>query len=106
MWLPQNPYLVTGNLRDQVTYPIRMKTDTTLDKLVFKCLSRVGLDRLASGPSGLNLIHPEWNNRVSGGERQRIGFARLHFHKPGFAVLDEATSAINPEQDELVDREQ
>ena len=44
--------------------------------------------------------HPkEWNDILSGGERQRIGFARVFYHKPDFVVLDEATSAINPEQE-------
>jgi ABC-type uncharacterized transport system fused permease/ATPase subunit len=35
-------------------------------------------------------------------ERQRIGFARLYFHQPRFCVLDEATSAINPDEEELL----
>ena len=34
---------------------------------------------------------------MSGGERQRLGFARLSYGKPEYAVLDESTSALNPE---------
>lgn len=100
MWLPQKPYLVLGTLRDQVTYPKQMGFQKRFDERIVECLRMAGLTKLADNPEGLDLVREEWNDVLSGGERQRVGFARLYFHSPAFAVLDEATSAINPDEEE------
>ena len=114
MWLPQRPYLLQGSLRDQVVYPRTALADGNLyyhaakakakeeDEKIKQCLRMAGLGKFVDGgvPNvGLATRHLEWNDVLSGGERQRIGFARLFFHAPPFAILDEATSAINPDEE-------
>ena len=101
MWLPQRPYLVIGTLRDQVTYPIAVGSyNKNADDKVKECLRLAGLQKFVDNREGLEQTHQEWNDILSGGERQRLGFARLYYHRPPFAILDEATSAINPDQEQ------
>lgn len=112
MWLPQRPYLVLGNLRDQVTYPLQFQDNQEdalsmggtgrvisdeEDEKIIQCLRLAGLDRFVDQERGLELKHHEWDTVLSGGERQRLGFARLFYGQPEYAVLDESTSALNPE---------
>lgn len=98
IWIPQRPYLVSGSLQDQVTYPTIL-TSTTQEQSEFisQALLKAGLDRWVQ--KGLDIVQDEWNSVFSEGERQRIGFARLYYHRPTFAVLDEATSAINSDEE-------
>lgn len=42
----------------------------------------------------------EWNKFLSPGEQQRLVFARIFYWKPRFAILDEATSAMDKETEE------
>lgn len=98
-YVPQRPYLPLGTLRDQLIYPmagedfaVSGRTDRDLDEL----LKIVHLEYLQSreGSAGLDAVR-DWNDVLSGGEKQRIAMARLFFHRPQFAILDECTSAVS-----------
>ena len=91
-FLPQKPYLQAGSLRSQLVYP--SKQSPVDDEALLKILDEVQLRHLAEGDSGLDRVQ-DWEKLLSGGEQQRLAFARLLVHEPRLAILDEATSALD-----------
>ncbi|MBI5758234.1 MAG: ABC transporter ATP-binding protein [Planctomycetales bacterium] len=53
-------------------------------------------------PEGLDTRVGERGSRLSGGQRQRIAFARAMLRDPGVLILDEATSAIDAQSEQLI----
>lgn len=105
-YLPQRAYLCRGNLREQVIYPHSFeqyqnnkhgKTDKDLIE-IFKILK---LDDLLVGDKPWEAIR-NWGEELSVGAQQRLAMARLYYHQPKFAVLDECTSAVSPEMEQFM----
>ena len=98
MLLPQRPYIPIGTLRRAATYPDA--SDSRSVEEVAEAFKRVGLEHL------VDRIDEEapWDQTLSGGEKQRLAFARIFLHNPDIIVLDEATAALDPEsQDKLME---
>jgi len=88
--MPQRPYIPLGTLRRVVSYPLAPSdvSDDTLRSL----LADVGLGYLIKNVDE----DVAWDHILSGGEKQRIAFARLFLHRPNLIIMDEATSALDP----------
>lgn len=95
--LPQRPYVPSGSLRRAVAYP-GAEDDWTVEE-IGEALHKVGLDHLKEKIEE----DAPWDQTLSGGEKQRLAFARLLLHSPDIVVLDEATSALDEKsQDKMM----
>ncbi|KJC41836.1 ABC transporter ATP-binding protein [Bradyrhizobium sp. LTSP849] len=95
--LPQRPYVPSGSLRRAVAYP-GAEDDWTVEE-IGEALHKVGLDHLKEKIAE----EAPWDQTLSGGEKQRLAFARLLLHNPDIVVLDEATSALDEKsQDKMM----
>ena len=88
LFLPQKPYLPVGALKHAVCYPA--DAGTYDDAAVGEVLRTVGLGHLAQEIGR----QENWAQVLSGGEQQRLAFARALLNKPDWLFLDEATASL------------
>ncbi len=104
VFLPQRPYLANGTLRDQVIYPhteMDMRDSGRKDHELLQILEDVRLGYLTEREDGWD-VRKQWKDVLSGGEKQRMAFARLLYHEPGYAMIDEGTSAVSSDVEGLL----
>ncbi|EXJ81865.1 ATP-binding cassette, subfamily D (ALD), member 2 [Capronia coronata CBS 617.96] len=100
-YIPQRPYLSRGTLRDQIIYPdtlyeFRAKNGSEGD--LKEILEILEIESVLNRPNGWDAVE-EWRDVFSGGLQQRIAMARLFYHKPKYAILDECTSSVTLEME-------
>lgn len=92
-YIPQRPYLSRGSLRQQIIYPSSEKENTQTDEELHGILNILGLNSLVESVGSLDAVR-EWREDLSMGAQQKIAAARLFYHRPEFAILDECTASV------------
>jgi putative ATP-binding cassette transporter len=95
MFLPQQPYLRSGTLREELLYGVSRPGGISDDRLL-AVLGQVGFEEVLERVGGLD-AERDWASTLSLGEQQQVAFARLLLARPRFAFLDEATRALDRE---------
>ncbi|PSK41490.1 hypothetical protein C7M61_001173 [Candidozyma pseudohaemuli] len=105
-YLPQRAYLCRGSLREQIIYPHTQeqfkknkhgKTEKDLEEI----LKILDLSDILPENKDWDIVK-NWNEELSTGAQQRLAMARLYYHQPKFAVLDECTSAVSPTMEQFM----
>lgn len=93
-YVPQNPGIISGSIAQNVAIGL---DDSDVDEArVIDCLNKANLgDLISSLPEGIHTSVGNQTDSLSGGQIQRLGFARAIYSQPKFIVLDEATSALD-----------
>ncbi|KXL48824.1 hypothetical protein M433DRAFT_376529 [Acidomyces richmondensis BFW] len=128
-YIPQRPYLSKGTLRQQILYPdsmLDMRAKGVTDKDLADILVVLGIDGLLNMSTSKHIrldepvssadtclptsskvttgldVEAEWTDVLSTGYQQRIAAARLFYHRPKYAILDECTASLTPEIEKLI----
>lgn len=100
-YLSQDVAIFQGSLRENIIFDKGI-SDKTIEEVLKKCQLT---EFLTSLPDGLDTQIGEKGANISGGEKQRIAFARLFFSDAEIVILDEATSALDEETENRILRE-
>jgi putative ATP-binding cassette transporter len=95
LFLPQQPFNTAGSLRGQVVYACPDNSIT--DDAILAVLHAVQFEPVVQRVGGLE-AEGDWAKVLSTSEQQVLAFAQLLLARPRFAFLDEAVSALDPEQ--------
>ncbi len=97
--VPQEVILFGGSIKENIAYG---KQSATMDEIKQAAAQANALDFIESFPEGFETLVGERGVKLSGGQRQRIAIARAILKNPSILILDEATSSLDAESEQLV----
>jgi ABC-type multidrug transport system fused ATPase/permease subunit len=100
-YVPQEVQVIKGTIRENITmgYP----SDMFDESVVWDAVESANLvDFVKAQPLGLDSEVGDRGTRLSGGQKQRLGIARAMFSKPLLLILDEATNALDANNESVI----
>jgi ATP-binding cassette, subfamily B, bacterial MsbA len=104
--VPQEPALFSGSVRENIGYARGQHTpagEVPEDEIVAAAKAAHAWEFIERLPQGLDTRVGERGVKLSGGQRQRLAIARVFLKDPAIVVLDEATSSLDSESEQLIE---
>ena len=95
----QDSFLFTGTIKDNIRYG---RLDATDEEIIAAAKAVHADDFISQMPNGYDTEVQERGASLSAGQRQLISFARTLLADPRILILDEATSSIDTQTEQLV----
>ncbi len=95
----QDVFLFDGSVRDNIAYGRRDATDAAIEDAARRANAHEFIVRL---PDQYNTFVGERGVKLSGGQQQRLAIARAILASPQILILDEATSNLDTESEQLI----
>ncbi len=96
LFMSQKPYMPIGRLYDSICYPLLHRLPKKTEMLVI--LNDCGLKYLSEKLDDFG----NWSSILSIGEQQKVAFCRLLLNKPDVVYLDESSSALDEDSENML----